>query len=355
MKIVTIVGARPQLIKAAVFSDTLKNYREIKEVLVHTGQHYDSNMSDIFFQGLEIKEPDYNLGLGGLSHGQMTGRMIESIESILKKEAAEWVVVFGDTNSTLAGALAAVKIGVRIVHIEAGLRSWNREMPEEINRILTDEIANLNCCPSLVSYNYLSSLNKTNKYQKIINSGDIMFEGVLKYRPRAKKPRIPQEGFTFDENFALITLHRAELTNRPTDLQQVIVRLNELNESVNLVWPIHPRTRAILENNSLKFNGVLLDPVGYLEMLWLIHNSEFVITDSGGLQKEAYFMKKMCFTLRYETEWIELVDLGFNRLLGYDFNSAEILNNIQTINHGESIYGDGSTSTAIIEAMLKFT
>ena len=314
MKILTIIGARPQFIKAAALSRELKKHRTIKEIIVHTGQHYDNNMSDIFFEQLEIPKPHYNLNINELSHGAMTGKMLEKIEEVLIREQPDWVLVFGDTNSTLAGALAAKKLHFKVVHIEAGLRSFNLKMPEEINRILTDRISDLLFCPTDQAVENLKQEGFENFDCKIIKVGDVMQDAALFYVNKAQKPKeqIP-------ERFILCTIHRAENTDDPFRLQSIFNTLEEISSQTNVVLPMHPRTKNKLINLGYNFNQskiVFIDPVGYLEMVWMLKNCEWVMTDSGGLQKEAFFFKKQCITLRDETEWVELAELGFNRLTG---------------------------------------
>ncbi len=352
MKIVTIIGARPQFIKAGTFSREVLKHNVIEEIIVHTGQHFDENMSDVFFNQMKIPRPKYNLNINGKSHGAMTGQMIEAIENVLIKEQPNWVLVYGDTNSTLAGALAASKLHIKIVHVEAGLRSFNTEMPEEINRILTDRISTLLCCPSETAITNLENEGYSNLDCKLINSGDIMYEGALFYKTISKNPN-----FEIPESYSLCTIHRAENTNDLEKLSTIIKALQEISKDSPVIIPIHPRTRNVLEKNKIDTSKlILVEPVGYLEMVWLIQNSKMVITDSGGLQKEAYFFEKFCVTLREETEWIELVESGYNILVGT--NKKNIISaylkfkNLEFTNSINKLYGNGNTSAKIIEALF---
>ncbi|MEA3383322.1 MAG: UDP-N-acetylglucosamine 2-epimerase (non-hydrolyzing), partial [Campylobacterota bacterium] len=300
MKIVTILGARPQFIKAGSVSRMISNYKEIQEVIVHTGQHYDANMSDIFFEEMQIPKPDYFLGIGGKSHGAMTGQMIEKIEEVALKEKPDWIIVYGDTNSTLAGAIVASKLHIKLAHIEAGLRSFNMKMPEEVNRILTDRVSNILFCPTNTAIKNLENEGYNNIDCKIVKSGDVMQDGAMFYKNLAVKPTC----YIKDE-YILCTIHRAENTDDERRVTNIFEALNEIAKEKQVILPLHPRTKKILNNLKLNIqNLTLIDPVGYLEMVWLIDNCSLVMTDSGGLQKEAYFFNKQCITLRDETEWV---------------------------------------------------
>ncbi len=315
MKVVTIVGARPQFIKAAVVSRALaRDRQDVQEVLVHTGQHYDANMSDVFFDELDIPRPGHHLGIGGGSHGQNTGRMIEQIEVLLLSEKPDWVLVYGDTDSTLAGALAASKLHIPVAHVEAGLRSYNRRMPEEINRVLTDHLASLLLVPSERASGNLRSEGITGP--KVQVAGDVMYDAALYYREKARRPKAEALDAVEDGDFALCTIHRAENTDDHARLQGILDGLAAL--PIAVILPLHPRTRARVAAAGIPFPGNVrvIDPVGYLEMVWLEANCRVVLTDSGGVQKEAYFHGKPCITLRDETEWVELVDIGANRIVG---------------------------------------
>jgi UDP-GlcNAc3NAcA epimerase len=355
IKILTIVGARPQFIKAGTLSRYIfeNHINEIEEIIVHTGQHYDANMSDIFFEEMNIPKPKYHLGIGGVRHGAMTGQMIEGIEKIALSEKPDWILVYGDTNSTLAGAIVASKIHIPLAHVEAGLRSFNNKMPEEINRILTDRVSNLLFCPTEKAMKNLISEGYNNfSKKKFINVGDIMYEGALYYEKLKTKP----QSIISDEPFILATIHRAETTNSLINLREVVNALNEINKETSVIVPIHPRTRKILEKENLTIDFNLIDPVGYLEMIWLIFHSEMIITDSGGLQKEAYFFEKICLTMRSETEWVELIESGNNILVGTDKDSIlrEYNKGFTFKSQNKLIYGDGDCSKRIINAILEY-
>lgn len=354
MKILTILGARPQFIKAGSVSRELAKHKDIKEVIVHTGQHYDTNMSDIFFDEMKIPKPNYFLGIGGKSHGAMTGQMIEKIEEVALEEKPDWIMVYGDTNSTLAGAIVASKLNIKLAHIEAGLRSFNMKMPEEVNRILTDRVSNILFCPTDTAIENLKNEGYENLDCKIIKSGDVMQDGALFYKIFAIKPDI-----NIDDNFILCTVHRAENTDDEVRLRSIFEALNEIAKEKSVVLPLHPRTKKILQNLKLDIkNLTIIEPVGYLEMVWLIDNCSFVMTDSGGLQKEAYFFEKQCITLRDETEWIELVECGANTLVGA--NREKIINVYKEnliFNKNNSqldLYGAGKASENIIKELLGY-
>jgi UDP-GlcNAc3NAcA epimerase len=316
-KIVSILGARPQFIKAAVLSRIILDNKEFTEVLVHTGQHFDSNMSDVFFEEMAIPKPNYNLDINGVGHGAMTGRMLEQIEAVLVKEKPDLVVVYGDTNSTLAGALAAKKLGIKVVHVEAGLRSFNMAMPEEVNRILTDRISDLLLCPTITALSNLKKEGFDGFDAKVALTGDIMGDSVAFYSQlSAERSEIIKKHGLKDKKFVLATIHRQENTDDPKILTNILKALNDISDDTLVVMPLHPRTRNMMEKFELSFNGLVMDPVGYFDMLQLLKYCSLVITDSGGLQKEAYFNKKPCVIAREETEWVELVDAGFARIGG---------------------------------------
>ncbi len=318
-KIITILGARPQFVKAAVLSRIIAEHNQIEEVVVHTGQHYDTNMSAVFFEEMQIPKPTYNLNINGLSHGAMTGQMLEKIEEVLVNEKPTAVVVYGDTNSTIAGALAAKKMDIKVVHIEAGLRSFNIQMPEEINRILTDRISNLLLCPTETAIDNLRNEGYDNLDANVIKCGDIMKDAVEFYsKLSAKKSSIISDLKLTTENFVLATIHRQENTDDLEKLTAIFEGLEEIHKEHQVVLPLHPRTRQILEHNNLEYNITMIDPVGYFDMLELLKSCKMVISDSGGLQKEAYFNKKHCVIAREETEWIELVTHNFAEVVGSD-------------------------------------
>jgi len=349
MKIVTILGARPQFIKAGSVSREILKYNEIEEIIVHTGQHYDTNMSEVFFDEMNIPKPHYNLNINGLSHGAMTGQMLESIEEILLKEKPDWILVYGDTNSTLAGALAASKLHIPIAHIEAGLRSFNMQMPEEVNRILTDRISRILFCPTNTALDNLYNEGFDKFDCKIIKSGDVMQDGAMFYAQRAKKPDTE-----LANKFILCTIHRAENTDNISRLKNIFEALEEIAKEIQIVLPLHPRTRSIVEKLNINIqNLTVIDPVGYLEMVYLIRNTNMVMTDSGGLQKEAFFFKKPCITLRDETEWVELIDHNVNILVGADKDRIINAYNQHQFNNNFSIdlYGNGKASENIIQTL----
>jgi len=348
-KVVTIVGARPQFVKAAVVSRAFSEYRpDIEEVIVHTGQHYDSNMSDIFFKELDIPQPHFHLGVGGGSHGQNTGRMIEKIEALLLSEKPEAILLYGDTDSTLAGAIAAAKIQIPIAHIEAGLRSYNRRMPEEINRVLTDHLSSSLLTPTeQASANLLKEGIEAGKIKKV---GDTMYDAAIYYSDLARKPQDQALGEIFNKGYALCTIHRAENTDDTSRLVEILNGLSSL--PVPIILPLHPRTRGRIESNGIALSGNIhvIPPVGYLEMVWLEQHSLLILTDSGGIQKEAYFHGKPCITLRDETEWVELVETGTNILAGA--NAKKILASYELLKGKtpttENIYGDGHAGREIV-------
>lgn len=311
-RIVTVLGARPQFIKAAVVSRAFAS-KGLLEEIVHTGQHYDSNMSDVFFDELEIPRPEHHLGIGGGTHGQNTGRMIEAIEKVLLNTRPDWVLVYGDTDSTLAGALAAVKLHIPVAHVEAGLRSFNRRMPEEVNRVLTDHAASLLFAPTETAVAHLAREGISGASVQLV--GDVMYDAALFYGDKAERTSsilarlnlAPQE-------YALATIHRAENTDNPQRLAAILGGFAKC--SSDIVLPLHPRTRGRLATLGLTLpnNVRTIDPVGYLDMVMLEKNAALIATDSGGVQKEAFFYRVPCVTLRDETEWIELVEGGWNRL-----------------------------------------
>lgn len=359
MKIVTIVGARPQFIKAAAVSQVMRAVPGVREVLVHTGQHYDENMSGVFFRELEIPEPDYNLGVGSGSHGEQTGRMLEAIEKVLLKEKPEWVLVYGDTNSTLAGALAAVKLHMPVAHVEAGLRSFNRRMPEEINRVLTDHAADMLFAPTRAAVENLR--RESISEERIHLVGDVMYDAALFYGEKARREsRVLERLGLKPEKYILVTIHRAENTDDPSRLRSIVKGLCEVGKSIPVVFPVHPRTRKALERHGLLEEAVaslrLIEPVGYLDMVMLEQNACLIATDSGGVQKEAFFYRVPCVTLRSETEWVELVELGWNRLV-YPHTAEAVANGITEGlaspggMEGE-LYGNGRSGELIVQRLL---
>ena len=362
MKTLTVLGARPQFIKAATVSRAMANYKEIEEIIVHTGQHFDANMSDVFFDQLDIPRPHYNLHIAGLSHGAMTGRMLEGIEALIQQEQPDWVLVYGDTNSTLAGALAAAKLHIPVAHVEAGLRSHNPAMPEEINRLLTDRVSSLLLCPTKTAVNNLQhegfpfrvmGKDFNQAPQRIANIGDVMFDAVLYYRERAKE-HVSLDAFQLShQNYALCTLHRQENTDDPVRLDNILSAMREIAKELPLVLPLHPRTKHKIEqqHKADALNGItVLEPLPYLEMQRLHMGARLILTDSGGVQKEAYFHQVPCITLRDETEWVETVEAGWNQLVGG--NSEQILSAWRSANplsgQTDNLYGDGNAAEKVV-------
>jgi UDP-GlcNAc3NAcA epimerase len=310
MKLLSVVGARPQFLKAAVVSRAIARAGGFEHKLVHTGQHYDENMSEVFFRELEMAKPDYALGIRASRHGEMTGLMLAAIEKVLLADKPDAVIVYGDTNSTLAAALAAAKLHIPVAHVEAGLRSFNMRMPEEINRIVADRVSRWLFCPTDTAERNL--LNEGVPASRIQNVGDVTYDAVLHYS--SKSSPAARAG-----RYCVATVHRAENTDDPALLGSILKALNQVADSAPVVLPLHPRTRARITEFELEPGNIeLIEPVGYLEMIALVRSCEAVFTDSGGLQKEAFFLGKPCITLRGETEWVELVELGVNIIAGTD-------------------------------------
>ncbi len=349
-KILTIVGARPQFVKAAALSRQFKKHG-LEEILVHTGQHFDENMAEIFFTEMDIPKPKYNLGINSLSHGAMTGRMLEEIEKVLFIEKPDIVVVFGDTNSTLAGTLAASKLHIPVAHVEAGLRSFNMKMPEEINRILTDRISDILFCPTQTAVDNLKKEGFDNFENRVENIGDVMYDVALYYSQfSTERCTLPNNIIDSKKPIVLTTLHRQENTDDLNRLQSIVNALNELSKQFNIVLPIHPRTKNIFEKENIKLNFEPIEPVGYFDMIELLKKCAFVISDSGGLQKEAFFFEKQCLIIRDETEWTELVELDFNYLVGAQTNLIIEKANYAVNNKVEFTlkpYGDGDAAEKI--------
>lgn len=356
MKILTVIGARPQFIKASSLSREIALIDSVDEVIVHTGQHYDSNMSDVFFQELDIPKPTYSLGIGGGSHGSQTGEMLIKIEEVILKEKPDYLLVYGDTNSTLAGALASSKLNIPVIHIEAGLRSFNMRMPEEQNRILTDHISELLFTPTTTGFQNL--LKEGIKENKIFNVGDIMYDGALFFAELAKKKSLKNiHPEISGKNYFLCTIHRAENTDDSTRLISIFDNLNKLAKSNTILLPLHPRTKKSLEAEGLldSYKNIhFIEPLGYLDMVLLESNASLIITDSGGVQKEAYFHGVPCLTLRDETEWTELLDNGWNQLVT-DFEQLEKMVSVALNDDAKTnteLYGKGNTAHLIINHIL---
>ncbi|MBS4190233.1 UDP-N-acetylglucosamine 2-epimerase (non-hydrolyzing) [Bacillus sp. FJAT-49705] len=351
MKILTIIGARPQFIKAAPVSRVLRKHME--EKIIHTGQHYDANMSDIFFEELHIPKPDYHLGVGSGNHGKQTGEMMAKIEDIVLSEKPDYLMVYGDTNSTLAGALVAAKLHVPVIHIEAGLRSFNKKMPEEINRIMTDHVSEFLFCPTDTA---VTNLDNENITHNVFNIGDVMYDAVLYNRELAnEKSTILEDAGLTAKKYHLITIHRAENTDDIEKMKNILDAFSKI-EDVK-VWPIHPRTKHKLADYGLNLDDVpnikVIDPVGYLDMLTLEANAKKIVTDSGGVQKEAYFMKVPCVTIREQTEWVETLEGEANILTGTD--TGKILAAVQkeVSPQYKEVFGDGQASEKIVELIKK--
>lgn len=316
-KILTVLGARPQFIKASVVSQAIGKTPDLQEVLVHTGQHFDANMSDVFFSELDMKRPDYFLDIHGGTHGAMTGRMLEAVEKVMLQEKPDVVLVYGDTNSTLAGALAAAKLHIPVAHVEAGLRSFNMAMPEEINRILTDRISHWLFTPTKSATENL--LQEGYASDKIVEVGDVMYDVALHHGGRVQPGTgLMRQLGLIEKEYVLATIHRQENTDNPHRLSAIVEALITTSHTLPVVWPLHPRTRAVLQRSdqlgSLSQHVKLIEPVGYLDMVQLEKYAAVIATDSGGVQKEAFFYKVPCVTLRDETEWMELVSAGWNVL-----------------------------------------
>ncbi len=352
MKIITVIGARPQFIKAAVVSRKLREHKGAEEVIIHTGQHFDANMSDVFFDDLDIPAPNYHLGIGGGTHGKNTGRMIEAIEAVLLKEQADWLLVYGDTDSTLAGALAAVKLHIPVAHVEAGLRSFNRAMPEEINRILTDHTSDKLFAPTETAVSNLAAEGIVGN--KVLNVGDVMYDAALYYGEKAEQSsKILAQLELSPKSYILATLHRQENVDDRIRLANILQGFAA--SDIPIVMPLHPRTRKRLQEFGLTLPSAvkIIDPVGYLDMVMLEKYAALIATDSGGVQKEAYFHKVPCITLREETEWVELVKCGANQLAGADADKIAALLNVQVDQNcfANSLYGVGSTGDAIVNKL----
>jgi len=357
-KILTVVGARPQFIKAAAVGRKLREHG-IEEVIVHTGQHFDKNMSDVFFQEMEIPKPNYNLDIHSLTHGAMTGRMMEHIETVLLRERPSGVMVFGDTNSTLAGALAARKLHIPVIHVEAGLRSFNMDMPEEINRILTDRISNLLFCPTNAAIENLKKEGFANFDTTIIKNGDVMQDAAIFYAKKAaEKSSIIAQLNLKGKPFVLATVHRQENTDNPVLLRSLFGALNKINKETPVVAPLHPRTLGISKKEGIVAEFTVIEPVGYFDMVELLKACSLVMTDSGGVQKEAFFFHKNCVTLREQTEWVELVEGGYNMLTGADGDKVfagyrEMM--LRKNDFSKNLYGDGMASEVVAQTLLNWS
>lgn len=359
-KVVTIVGARPQFVKAAVVSSALQATNSFCEIMVHTGQHYDENLSAVFFSDLGMKPPAYNLAIGSGGHGRQTGRMLEKLEQLLVKEQPQWVIVYGDTNSTLAGALAAAKLQIPIAHVEAGLRSYNRIMPEEINRVLTDHLSDLLLAPTESARQNLAREGIDGPRVKVV--GDVMYDAALSYsRKAAEKSKILDRLTLEANNYIVATVHRAENTTCEKRLSVIFEALSQTATQLRVIMPIHPRTRKILEQTQALIHASrhieLIEPLGYLDMMMLLKNGRVVVTDSGGVQKEAFFCSVPCVTLRTETEWVELIRIGWNRLAP-PHDTATVMCALHSALEEvapptvSNLYGDGHAADCIAQHLL---
>ncbi len=362
-KILTVVGARPQFIKAAVVSRAFATHNQssqattFKEVILHTGQHFDEQMSDVFFKEMDIPTPDYHYAFNRLSHGAMTGRMMEQIESVLSEEKPDAVLVYGDTNSTLAGALAAVKCHIPVVHVEAGLRSHNMRMPEEINRILTDRISSVLCCPTEAALHNLELEGFGLFGCRTVITGDVMLDAAMHYAHTEERYSHKAQA-TIDgiSEFYLATLHRAENTDDIRRLSGIVDALNTLHKSTPVIIPLHPRTKSAIDQYELNLECIVTEPVGYYDMIHFLKRCKAVLTDSGGLQKEAFFFRKPCITLRDETEWVELTNDGFNITAGSDRRRIlEAVNMFSTtqLNWDAKLYGNGDAGLNVVGEIIK--
>lgn len=358
-KILTVLGARPQFIKASVVSHAFRESGQLQEVLVHTGQHFDANMSDVFFDELGMNKPDHFLDIHGGGHGAMTGRMLARLEQVMQAERPDAVLVYGDTNSTLAGALAAVKLHIPVAHVEAGLRSFNMAMPEEVNRILTDRISRWLFTPTHTATQHL--VREGAAPAAIEEVGDVMYDVALHHGQRVDATgRVLQQLGLAQGAYVLATVHRAENTDHPARLQAIVDGLETVAQQMPVVWPMHPRTRGVLQNMgrlaTLAPQLRLLDPVGYLDMVQLEKHAAVIATDSGGVQKEAFFYQVPCVTLRDETEWVELVAAGWNRLvppLDAQTLAAEVIGAMGSRGQDVKPYGDGRAADRIVKALVK--
>jgi UDP-N-acetylglucosamine 2-epimerase len=349
LKVLTVVGARPQLVKAAAGSGPLR--RRAQEILLHTGQHYDTAMSDQFFDELEIPRPDYQLNVGSGTHGRQTAQMLTGIESAILAERPDRVLVYGDTNSTIAGALAAAKLGVPIVHVEAGLRSFNRTMPEEVNRVVTDQLSDLLCCPGKQA---VANLAAEGIVRGVAMTGDVMLDLLNRVRPHVSPVRVSRFGVMPGE-YLLLTIHRAGNTDQPERLLAILSAVAAATTRT-VVFPVHPRTRAALQSMGERSFGTIrmVDPAGYIDMLSLQRHARLVMTDSGGVQKEAYWLGVPCMTLRDETEWTETIDAGWNRLVGCDAALiGAALNGSPPPSARPALYGDGCAAEHIVDLVIK--
>jgi UDP-GlcNAc3NAcA epimerase len=356
----TIVGARPQFIKAAAVSRAIAARPGVSEFMIHTGQHYDANMSDLFFEELGIPAPALHLGIGSGQHGEQTGRMMAGIEKAILEDRADWLLVYGDTNSTLAGALAATKLHVRVAHVEAGLRSFNRRMPEEVNRVLTDHVSDVLFAPTRDAVENLAREGIARDH--IVLVGDVMYDVALDVRERARSHQaIVERHGVAGRDYVVATIHRADNTDDAGRLEAIMGGLAAVSRDTPVVLPLHPRTRARLTPAGIETlrDVIVTDPIGYLDLTALVIGAKLVATDSGGLQKEAFFHGIPCVTVREETEWVELIDLGWNRLLS-PVSAAAVATGLRAAlaaplpdKPAVSPYGDGNAAQKIVAWLLE--
>lgn len=362
IKILTVVGARPQFVKAAALSRAIGKFNsennsvKIDELIIHTGQHYDDNMSRIFFDQLKIPHPEINLEVGSGLHGRQTGLMLEKLEEVAIDKNPDWMLIYGDTNSTLAGAIVAAKLHIPVAHVEAGLRSFNRRMPEEVNRVVADHLSKLLFCPTDTAVNNLSNEGITDGVHQI---GDVMYDSVLfNFKLASSSSNIIEKLRLESRQYYLATIHRAENTDDPQRLQNIINAFSQIDSTI--VLPLHPRTKNTLGDSLEKLAGnvLIIEPVAYLDMLMLEKNASVILTDSGGVQKEAYWAGVPCITLRDETEWVELVDAGVNQIVGADTaaildavgKAGQVADKLKSTN--AQLYGDGNTAEKIVEKLV---
>ena len=350
MRILTVLGARPQFIKSAIISNQIIDSTFLEEIVVHTGQHFEHNMSDIFFQEMNLSKPNYNLGINRMNRELMIEKMIEKLCPILISEKPDAVLVYGDTNSTLAGSLAAEKLKIPIFHIESGLRSFNKSMPEELNRVKTDQLSSLLFCPT---ENSVNNLTKEGITEGVFLSGDVMYD-IFRMFSRKNK-NFSKTKLQIKSDYVVTTIHRQENTDDEEKLRSIFLNLDMINEEIKVVLPLHPRTKGQLQRFNIKTNIECIDPLGYLSMLSLIKSAEMVITDSGGLQKEAFFAEKKCITVREETEWKELIDNDINNLSNPDnlFKKFESMRK-NDCNFPKGLYGDGNASEIILDSIIRY-
>ncbi len=357
MKICTIIGARPQFVKAAAVSAQIAQNPSLEEVIIHTGQHYDPDMSDVFFKELSIPKEKYNLSIGSGSHGDQTGKMLASIECALISERPDRILIYGDTNSTVAAALAAIKLHIPVAHVEAGMRSFNRRMPEEINRVVTDHISDMNFCSTEPA---VQNLKNEGRGFTALLVGDVMYDCAMKFIPLAEKQCDPCAKYGLEKNnYILMTCHRPANTDNRDRLESIVKAVNDISKNIPVIYPAHPRTKSYLEKYNLKFSEKvkILPPMSYFEMIMAEKSAKLILTDSGGIQKEAFFYETPCVTMRDETEWTETIEMGWNVIVGADYNKiVEAVDSFAKCKPEypkTKPYGDGNASGKIVRHLLK--